>query len=187
MRVLVVRAESVTAQLQHPRLQFVALRIIAHPGGKPREDGEHLGAEGVVGAEGSLAEAELVVEEGLALLAGRVLVVSHQEHLQRNFTGCERAGMSGRVAVGGLVISTHLRLDQVRAQRGDVKCAELLALNLQRLVEVAVGALERVALGAVLGAEVFRLPVVVPAERGAACEEEAVRAVRPRRVGVAHV
>ena len=67
-----------------------------------------------------------------------------------------------------------------------MKCAELLALNLQRLVEVAVGALERVALGAVLGAEVLRLPVVVPAERGAGCEEEAVP-VRPRRVGGAHV
>ena len=67
-------------------------------------------------------------------------------------------------AVGGLARSTHLRLDQMRAQRRDVERAELLALNLQRLVEVAVGALERVALGAVLGAEVLRLPVVVPAE-----------------------
>ena len=76
-----VRAESVTAQLEHSRLQLIALRIIAHPSGEPREDGEHLGAEGVVGAEGSLAEAELVVQQGLALLAGRVLVVAHQEHL----------------------------------------------------------------------------------------------------------
>jgi len=92
MRVLMVRAESVTAELQHPRLQLIALRVVAHPGGEAREDGEHLGAEGVVGAEGSLAEAELVVEEGLALLAGRVLVVAHQEHLQRNCTACERSG-----------------------------------------------------------------------------------------------
>ena len=69
-------------------------------------------------------------------------------------------------AVGGLALSTHLRLDQVRAQRRDVKRSELLALNLQSFVEVAVGALERVALGAVLGAEVLRLAVVVPvAER----------------------
>jgi len=67
-----------------------------------------------------------------------------------------------------------------------VKRSELLALDLQRLVEVAVGALERVAVGAVLGAEVLRFAVVVPAERGAACEEEAVP-VRPGRVGVAHV
>ena len=52
----------------------------------------------------------------------------------------------------------------MRAQRRDVERSELLALNLQRLVEVAVGALERVALGAVLAAEVLRLPVVVPAE-----------------------
>ena len=81
VRVLVVRAESVTAQLQHSRLQFIALRVVAHPGGEAREDGEHLGAEGVVGAEGRFAEAELVVEQGFALLAGRVLVVSHQEHL----------------------------------------------------------------------------------------------------------
>ena len=81
MRVLVVRAESITAQLQHSRLQFVALSVVAHPRGEAREDGEHLGAEGVVGAEGSLAEAELVVQQGLALLAGRVLVVTHQEHL----------------------------------------------------------------------------------------------------------
>ena len=81
MRVLVVRAESVTAQLQHPRLQLIALRVVAHPGGEPREDGEHLGAEGVVGAEGSLAEAQLIVQQGFALLAGRVLVVAHQEHL----------------------------------------------------------------------------------------------------------
>ena len=81
MRVLVVRAESVTAQLEHSRLQFVALRVVAHPSGEPREDGEHLGAEGVVGAEGRFAEAELVVEEGFALLAARVLVVAHQEHL----------------------------------------------------------------------------------------------------------
>ena len=81
MRVLVVRAQSVTAQLQHPRLQFIALRIVAHPCGEAREDGEHLGAEGVVGAEGRFAEAELVVQQGLALLAGRVLVVAHQEHL----------------------------------------------------------------------------------------------------------
>jgi hypothetical protein len=44
-----------------------------------------------------------------------------------------------------------------------VQSAKLLALNLQRFVEVAVGALERVALGAVLGAEVLRLAVVVPA------------------------
>ena len=91
MRVLVVRAESVTAQLEHPRLQFVALRIIAHAGGEAREDGEHLGAEGVVGAEGSLAEAELVVEEGLALLAGRVLVVAHQQHLCMEHVGRVRA------------------------------------------------------------------------------------------------
>ena len=88
--------------------------------------------------------------------------------------------------VGGLARSTHLRLDQVRAQRRDVKRAELLALDLEGLVEVAVGALERVALGAVLGAEVLRLAVVVPAERGAGCEEQAVP-VRPGRVGVAHV
>ena len=74
----------------------------------------------------------------------------------------------------------------MRAQRRDVERAELLALNLQSFVEVAVGALERVALGAVLAAEVLRLAVVVPAERGAACEEQAVP-VRPRRVGVAHV
>ena len=81
MRVLVVRAESITAQLEHSRLQFVALRVVAHPSGEAREDGEHLGAEGVVGAEGRFAEAELVVQQGLALLAGRVLVVAHQEHL----------------------------------------------------------------------------------------------------------
>ena len=65
---------------------------------------------------------------------------------------------------GPRAISTHLRLDQVRAQRRDVERSELLALDLEGLVEVAVGALERVALGAVLGAEVLRLPVVVPAE-----------------------
>ena len=82
-----MRAESITAQLQHPRLQLVALRVIAHPGGEAREDGEHLGAEGVVGAEGRFAEAELVVEQGLALLAGRVLVVSHQEHLRMGNVG----------------------------------------------------------------------------------------------------
>ena len=76
-----MRAESVTAQLEHSRLQFVALSVVAHPSREPREDGEHLGAEGVVGAEGSLAEAELVVQQGFALLAGRVLVVAHQEHL----------------------------------------------------------------------------------------------------------
>ena len=81
MRVLVVRAESVTAQLEHSRLQLIALRVVAHPSGEAREDGEHLGAEGVVGAEGCLAEAELVVQQGFALLAGRVLVVAHQEHL----------------------------------------------------------------------------------------------------------
>ena len=88
--------------------------------------------------------------------------------------------------VNGIARSTHLRLDQMRAQRRDVERSELLALNLQRLVEVAVGALERVTLGAVLAAEVLRLPVVVPAGGGAACEEE-LCAVRPGRVGVAHV
>ena len=76
-----VRAESITTQLEHSRLQFVALSVVAHPSREPREDGEHLGAEGVVGAEGRFAEAELVVEEGFALLAARVLVVAHQEHL----------------------------------------------------------------------------------------------------------
>ena len=59
-----VRAESITAQLQHSRLQFVALSVVAHPRGEAREDGEHLGAEGVVGAEGRFAEAELVVQSG---------------------------------------------------------------------------------------------------------------------------
>ena len=92
-----MRAESVTAQLEHSRLQFVALRVVAHPGGEAREDGEHLGAEGVVGAEGSLAEAELVVQQGFALLAGRVLVVAHQEHL------CIHAYMWGVRGLGCLV------------------------------------------------------------------------------------
>ena len=102
MRVLVVRAESITAQLEHSRLQFVALRVVAHPSGEAREDGEHLGAEGVVGAEGRFAEAELVVQQGLALLAGRVLVVTHQEHLHTHMgsVGRER-GLSWHNAGAG--------------------------------------------------------------------------------------
>ena len=94
-----MRAESITTQLQHPRLQFVALRVVSHPRGEAREDGEHLGAEGVVGAEGRFAEAELVVEQGFALLAGRVLVVAHQEHLHTHMGNVGVTTWDGRWVV----------------------------------------------------------------------------------------